>query len=157
MSEQDAVVAPRALPPPAIDPDDLIALIPGLSPEDAERYCSLATLAVQAAIWPNELPPAPLPPPLYATVLTVAARLAGSAAPGVGQVVSESIGSYSYHLANPPTLDAALGLTDSELDALEPWMARKTLFQLDVAGSSPYGWPVDWWQRDYDNWWPNRT
>jgi hypothetical protein len=140
----------RALPTPAIDACDLQAAVPGLDPDAAARAVVLATLAVEAAIWPNELPAPPLPPPLQAVLLTVSARLAGSSGVAGTQIVSESIGAYSYRLSGPPTLDTALGLTDAELDALEPWMSHQRVYELSVVGA-PLAWPVNWWQCDYDN------
>lgn len=155
MTETDELVegaAPRALPPPAIDPEDLIALVPGTSPEDAARYCSLATLAVEAAIWPNTLPD-PLPPPLHAATLAIAGRFARSGTAG-GQpaVVSESIGSYTYRLAEPLSADAALYLLDAELELLGPWLpeGKRSAFELHLGGAM-VPWPVDWWQRNLDN------
>src|SRR5262245_42147679 len=142
----------RALPSPALDPCDVAALMPDVDSEDVERGVVLATLAVQAAIWPNELPPPPLPAPLAAVLLSISARLATSPTPGTPQVVSESLGSYSWRAANPPTLDAALALSDGELDALAPWMpaAKRGAYELTTLPAGPV-WPVDWWQRDLDN------
>lgn len=155
VSEQ-AAVAPRALPDPAIPPEDLQAVMPGLSLEDATRYCSLATLAVSAAIWPKVIPNPPNPPaPMYAALLSVATRFAtvgeasGDSVSGM-PVVSESIGSYSYRLQSPPTLDSILALTDAERNLLAPWLAPSA-YMLDLAPNPWVGWPIDWWQRDYDN------
>lgn len=137
----------RSLPEPAIDPADVIALVPGTSPEDAYRYASLATLAVTAAVYPTVLP-VPLPAPAYAVTLAVAGRFARSGGPGA-PVVSESIGAYTYRLATPVAADEAFGLTDAELAALSPWGPRK-VYDVSVAGGRA-GWPVDWWQRDLDD------
>jgi hypothetical protein len=143
------VTSPRTLPPPAIDPEDIRAIIPGISPDDAATYASLATLAVEATIWPNVLPVAPLPPPLHAATLGIACRFARVGGT-VETVVSETIGGYTYRLADPMTAEGAFALTDFELDAIEPWMSQKSALSLHV-GSSLVSWPIDWWQRDLDN------
>jgi hypothetical protein len=143
-------VEPRTLPPPAIDPGDLQAIFPSLTPEDASLYASLATLALQAVCWPNALP-APLPPPLNAVGLAMATRLAASletAQTGAGQVVSESIGAYTYRLASPVTVDAALQLTEAERKLIRPWLGQASVY--DVALGTAYVWPPDWWARNYD-------
>jgi hypothetical protein len=74
------------------------------------------------------------------------AILQGSTLP----VLSESIGSYSYRLAAPATLGGAFGLTELELEQLTPWTGRGGVYDLDVSGGA-VAWPVDWWQRNYDN------
>ena len=141
---------PRSLPAPVIDPSDLQRIVPSLSPEDAELYCSLATLALQAAFWPNPIPEPP-PPPVQAVGLGVATRLAyaGESAGEGGAVVSESIGAYTYRLASPGSLDSALRLTDDELDVLRPWLGQSSVYDVRT-GLSALGWPLDWWQRNYD-------
>jgi hypothetical protein len=140
------VVTTTALPAPAIDPADVIALVPGTSPEDAARYASLATLAVQAAIWPNELPPAPMPAPLYAVTLMIAGRFARSGGGGAA-VVSESIGGYTYRLATPT--EGGLALLADELDALGPWAPSGAYDVSTYPSSAPL--PYDYFQRDLDN------
>jgi hypothetical protein len=145
----------RSLPSPVIDPEDLQALIPSLSPEDAALYCSLATLALEAVFWPNAIP-SPLPPPVQAVGLAVATRLAyageGAGEGGGGAVVSESIGAYTYRLASPGTLDGALRLTDDERDLLRPWIGQADAYSV----ATPSGYPAlpwDWFQRDLDQPW----
>jgi len=141
----------RSLPAPAIDACELERVM-GVDAADAQRAVVLATLAVEAAIWPNELPDPPLPAPLQAVLLTIATRIAGSTVPGSSQVVSESIGAYSYRLAGPPSLDDALALSELERRALAPWMpaGKRSAYQLDTSYPMP-AFPIDWWQRDYDN------
>ena len=141
-------VSTRALPPSAIDPGDVIALVPGTSPEDAARCASLATLAVSAAIYPAELPPAPLPAPLHAVTLAVAGRFASTGAGG-SPVVSESLGSYTWRRATPALADL-LELTGGELKALGPWAGMQGVYDVSTAGVG-YGRPYDWFQRDLDN------
>ena len=109
----------------------------------------LATAAVQAAIWPHEIP-SPTPEPIYAVLLSASVRfgtalMQGNALP----VVSESLGSYSYRLATPSTMAGAFGLTSSEVDALGPW-GPSSAYDFSVAGRGA-SWPVDWWQRNLDN------
>jgi hypothetical protein len=142
----------RALPPPLVDPSDVERLVPGISPDEAELYASLATLALQAAAWPRELPE-PLPLPVQLVGLSVAVRLAraGEAGGGVGlPVVSESIGAYTYRLAEPDTLDAALALSEAELELLRPWLGHERVYDVSIAPWRRFGWPPDWWQRDLD-------
>jgi hypothetical protein len=147
-SPKGGSVSTRALPPAAIDPGDVIALVPGTSPEDAVRCASLATLAVSAAIYPNELPPAPLPAPLHAATLAIAGRFASSGAGG-SPVVSESLGSYTWRRATPALADL-LELSGGELKALAPWSGKATVYDVSIAGA-PSTWPYDWFQRDLDN------
>lgn len=138
-----------ALPASAIDSCELLELAPGLDPAEAERAAALATLAVTSYLHPNPIPD-PLPPPVAQVLLSVSLRIAGSTTVGAGQVVSESIGSYSYRLASPPSLDAALLLTDDEKAALAPWTADAGgVYELHV-GRDPASWPLDWWQRNLD-------
>ena len=146
--ERGVTLAPRSLPVSLVDPADVIALVPGTSPEDAERYGQIATMSVTAAIWPCDMPAAPLPAPLYATLLAISARLAASGGQIGGTVQSESLGSYSYSKRAAETV--RFGLTQDELDAIEPWSCQKSVLTLDVGAAFPT-WPVDWWQRDYDN------
>lgn len=143
--------AVRSLPAPVIDPEDVRALVPGLSLEDATLYASLATLALEAALWPGSIPAAPLPSPLDLAGLSIATRLASAgAASGSGAtVVSESIGSYTYRLATPLPLDVALAFTDAERKLLAPWLGQTRVYDVSVSGAT-FGWPADWWQRDYD-------
>lgn len=142
----------RTLPQPVIDPADVQAILPSLSVEDATLYASLATLALQAATWPNALPPSPLPPPLYQVGLAIATRLAVAGETiqeGSSQIVSESIGAYTYRIANPGTLDSALILTDAERKLIRPWLGQASAYDVGTGGSIV--WPADWWQRNLDH------
>jgi hypothetical protein len=127
----------------------VLAILPGLSPEQAQLAAQLATVAVEAAIWPLEIPE-PVPAPMYEVLLSASVRFGQAILQGTSlPVVGESLGSYSYRLAQPATLTGAFGLTSSELDALAPW-TRSGAYDVPVGvGYQP--WPVDWWQRDYDN------
>lgn len=142
-------------PPPErwiiIDPADLQLLLPDLSDEDAARACGIANLAVTAFLWPNPVPD-PVPLPVYAATMQLAVRAAGAAAPGGGQVVSESIGAYSYRLANPATLDELLLLPEDLQDELAPWAPayRSTAYSIPLHQAVVESLPVDWWQRDLD-------
>ena len=143
----------RTLPAPVIDPADVQAVVPSLTPDEAQLYASLATLALQAAFWPNPIPPEPQPAPIEAAGLSIAVRLAtaGEAAGGdaAGPVVSESIGGYTYRLATPAALDQAMQLSDAEYKLLRPWLGQGTAYDIGV-GYGPPAWPADWWQRDLD-------
>jgi hypothetical protein len=148
-----ASVEPRTLPPPVIDPADVQAVLPSLTPEEATLYASLATLALSAAAWPNPLPAAPLPAPLHSVGLSLAVRLAASieaTSESAGQVVSESIGAYTYRLANPLSFDGALKLTETERDLARPWLGQASVYDVRTGLAHVYDWPDDWWQRDLD-------
>jgi hypothetical protein len=138
----------RALPEPVIDPADVMALVPGTTIEEATAAASLATLALQAAVWPNPLPD-PLPPPMYQAGLSCAARIARAGDPS-GQVVSESLGAYSYRVASATAPDVALYLTEAELDLLRPWLGSPGVYDIDVTGSAA-PWSYEWFQRNLDN------
>jgi hypothetical protein len=142
----------RSLPPPLIDPADVAAILPSLSEEDAALYASLATLALQALCWPNDVP-SPPPPPVQTVGLAIATRLAvageSAAEGGGGAVVSESIGAYTYRLANPGTFDSALALSEGEKQLLRPWLGQASAYDVWTAPEF-FLWPPDWWQRDYD-------
>jgi hypothetical protein len=144
--------APSVLPPPLIDPADVQAIIEGLSPQDAELYASLATLALEAVAWPNALPAAPLPAPLYTVGLGMAVRLAMAdqaiSPDGTGAVVSESIGGYTYRLSAPGALDVAFQLSDAERKLIRPWLGQSAAYDVSV-GWGPLAWPADWWQNPW--------
>jgi hypothetical protein len=150
----EATVDTRTLPAPAIDPADVLAVMPSLTIEQATLAAQLATVAVGAVLWPEPIPPTPTPEPVYAVLLSSAVRFGTAIAQGTAlPVVSESIGSYSYRVAQPATLPTAFGLTAGELEALEPWTSHDTAYDVSTAGAlgSPLVVPVDWWQRNLDN------
>lgn len=133
-------------------PDDL-------PPEDAEEIVALARLVLEAALYPNVLPPDPLPAPLELALAIVANRiwkLSETEGAGALPVISESIGSYSYRLATPGGAEATLILSDAILGLIEPWLpvGAGGAYELHT-GRTPLGWPLDWWQRDLDNDFPN--
>lgn len=126
-----------------------------LPPEEVDELVALARLVLNAALFPNELPADPLPAPLELALALVANRiwkLAETEGKGALPVISESLGSYSYRLATPDSPDSLLG--DRVLDLIRPWMPSggQGVYELHVGGARPTSWPVDWWQRDYDNW-----
>jgi hypothetical protein len=145
-------VSPRTLPEPVIDPADLQAILPSLTPEEAALYASLATLVLEAVMWPSAVP-SPLPPPVNAAGLSIAVRLAQAGEAGgeggAGPVVSETIGGYTYRLATPDSLASGFALTNAERALLGPWLGQDEAFDFSTLGGS-YVWPADWWQRDYD-------
>ena len=137
---------------PIIDPGDIQTVLPGLDDEAAQRAALLASLAVATYLHPCPVPD-PLPLPVYSATLILAVRSAGATAnPGEAAVVSESIGSYSYHLSQPLTAEAALAVPSDVARMLDPYSCGAGgVFDVSVLGGSPYSWPVDWWQRDLDN------
>jgi hypothetical protein len=136
--------------PVVVPPDELVALL-GLTQEEAERVSALVQIAIEAYVWPAAVPD-PVPPPVHAVGLALAARFAGAALTKAGAVLGETIGSYSYRLASPLTFDNVVLVLGDLAEQLEPWAPMHTrVYDLDV---SPWGvgdWPVDWWQRDLDN------
>jgi hypothetical protein len=123
-------------------------LVPGLDADQARQAAQLATLMLQAALYPRELPD-PLPVPLYAVALMAAGRLARAGDPA-GSVVSESLGAYSYRLNLPTPLDQALMFTDDELGLLRPWLGHASAYDVRTPTATAFPWPIDWWQRDLD-------
>jgi hypothetical protein len=138
-----------SLPAPAIPPEDVQAVLPALTLEQATLAAQLATVAVEAALYPNPIP-SPTPEPVYAVLLRSSVRFGLAIQQGTAlPVVGESLGSYSYRLAQPASL-TGLGLTEEELDLLGPWApGRATAFELVLGGSTV--WPLDWWQANVDN------
>jgi hypothetical protein len=142
---------PRSLPDSILDPSDVQAAVPDLTDDDARRCSELATLALEAFVWPADRPE-PVPPPMYLATLRMAIRLAVSGStPGGGQVVSESIGTYTYRLRAPTESDVALEFNGSELALLRrAGFGPSNIGQMDIGGDGGYR-PFDWWQRDYDD------
>ena len=141
-------VAPTALPPPAIPPEDVNAIMPDLSPEQAALAAQLATVAVEAALYPNPIPD-PIPAPVYSVLIQASVRFGTAIAQGTAlPIISQSLGSYSERLAAPVTLPGAFGLTEEQLEQLLPWSGGGHAFELHLRQS--YAWPADYWQRDYD-------
>lgn len=136
---------------PIIDPGDVQAVLPGLDDEQAQRAALLASLAVATYLDPCPVPD-PLPLKVYSATLVLAVRAAGAtASAGEASVVSESIGSYSYHLSQPLSAESALAVPADVARLLDPYSCGGgSVFDVSVLGAN-YGWPVDWWQRDYDN------
>lgn len=154
MSEPTApAVSSTPLPDPIIDPDWIVAAVPGTTPEQALTCAQLATVAIESALWPATVPD-PVPPPITAAALSIGTRLAlagaGGAEPTAGRVISESLGAYSYRLAQPPGIDAGWVLTDAERELLEPWLGTGGVYELHTgAGADALPW---WWfQHDLDN------
>ena len=143
-----------------IDPDVAAGQPPGtellpddLPPEQVAEIIGLARLALNAALYPCELPADPLPAPLELALAIVANRIYAAspeAGGATGQVVSESIGAYSYRYAAPETLDTAALVGGTVAKLIQPWNCKPGVYDISVAGSRA-GWPVDWWQQDLDN------
>jgi hypothetical protein len=115
----------------------------------------VATLTVQAAIYPSQVPD-PVPLPISAAALSIGCRLAiagvGGDDPLAGRLVQEVIGNYSYRLADPTGFETAFALTPAEEKLLEPYLHGGSVY--DVATYPPLTqWPVNWWQSNYDDPW----
>lgn len=137
---------------PIIDPGDVQTVLPGLDDDAAQRATLLASLAVATYLYPCPVPD-PLPLPVYSATLTLAVRAAGAtSSAGEAAVVSESIGTYSYHLSQPLTAESALAVTDDVAKMLDPYSCGAgSAFDVYIGGGGPSYRPVDWWQRDLDN------
>jgi hypothetical protein len=132
-----------------VPPDELVALL-GLDEAEAARVSALVQIAIESYIWPTAVPN-PVPPPMHAVGLALAARFSGAALTKAGAVVGETIGSYSYRLASPLTFDNVVLVLGDLAEQLNPWAPFHTrVYDLDTSPSSPADWPVDWWQRDLD-------
>lgn len=132
-----------------VDPAELEELL-GLTTEEAARVSQLVQITVEAYCWPNVIED-PIPPPVHAVGLALAARFAGAELTKAGAIVGETIGSYSYRLASPLTFDNVVSVLGDLADALAPWAPRhSSVYDLDTSGGLA-DWPVDWWQRDLDN------
>lgn len=131
-----------------VPPDELVTLL-GLTAEEADRVSQLVQITIEAYCWPNVIVD-PVPPPVHAVGLALAARFAGAELSKAGAVVGESIGSFSYRLASPLTFDSVVTVLGELADALNPWAPRhQSTYTLDTFGG-PAAWPADWWQRDLD-------
>lgn len=138
-----------ATSPVIVTPDELVELL-GLTAEEAARVSQLVQITIEAYCWPGVIPD-PVPPPVHAVGLALAARFAGAALTKAGAITGETIGAYSYRLASPLTFDQVVLVLDDLADALNPWAPmHTTAFDVSVAGA-PLGWPVDYWQRNFDN------
>jgi hypothetical protein len=131
-----------------VTPEELETLL-GLEADEAARVAELVQITIEAYCWPNVIPD-PVPPPVHAVGLALAARFAGAELSKAGSVVGETIGSYSYRLASPLTFDNVVTVLGELAEALGPWAPRhRRVYTLDTSGP-PFDWPVDWWQRDLD-------
>lgn len=153
MSATDTRVTPLDSPPGTwgvvVPPDELEELL-GLTSDEAARVSKLVQITVEAYCWPTVVAD-PIPPPMHAVGLALAARFAGAELSKAGSLVGESIGSYSYRLASPLTFDSVVTVLGELGDALALWAPRHgSAYQLDVGWDVP-PWPVDWWQSDLDN------
>ena len=135
--------------PAVVTPEELVELL-GLDADDADRAAQLVQITIEAYLWPDTIPD-PVPPPIHAVGLALAARFSGAALTKAGAVTGETIGSYSYRLASPLTFDNVVLLLGDLAEALDPWSTRhQSTYTLDTAPPALAGWPADWWQRDLD-------
>jgi hypothetical protein len=131
-----------------VTPEELVTLLE-LDVDDSVRIAELVQITVEAYCWPNVIPD-PIPPPVHAVGLALAARFAGAELSRAGSVVGESIGSYSYRLASPLTFDSVVAVLDDLAEVLNPWAPwHQSAFTLTTYGPT-VPWPADWWQRDLD-------
>ena len=132
-----------------VTPDELVNLL-GLTAEEAARASELVQITIEAYCWPTVVPE-PIPPPMHAVGLALAARFSGASLSKSGSVVSETVGSFSYRLASPLTFDSVvMALGDELAQALSPWAPRHSkTYTLDLAPGLGV-WPADYWQRDLD-------
>lgn len=132
---------------------DLLELDPTLTADRAATVLKLARRAVVAYCdadvfeeldaWPDRV---------ELVVLRHALRIAGAKVDTAGQVVSESLGSYTYRLARPLALADALELGSDLQRELAPWATgRAKVYDIAVGADTRRGWPVDWWQRNADH------
>lgn len=132
-----------------VTPEELTELL-GVPAEDAARVAELVQIVVEAYCWPNVIED-PVPPPVHLVGLTLASRFGGATLTKAGALVGESVGTYSYRLAQPLTYDGVLELLGTLASELNPWAPRHSdSFTLNTWPEAPIPWPVDWWQRDYD-------
>jgi hypothetical protein len=120
-----------------IDPAVLVELAPSLDEAEADRLLRFAARAVRAYAQPLELdegPPVPLP--LEQVLLAHALRLGRANATPAGELVSESIGAYTYRLARSLPLDATLELDDNLKAAIDALLGRTSgAYEMDLGGS----------------------
>jgi hypothetical protein len=106
-------------------------------------------LIVETVLWPASVPD-PVPPPITMAAFSIGCRLAVAGAGGeqaAGErVISESLGAYSYRLANVATIDGAFALTDYERRLLGPWLTTGKAYELDTGGAIA----MPWWWFQYD-------
>lgn len=118
-----------------VDQDELEELLT-ISADRAEFLADLVTRVVAAYLWPNTIPADPVPAPMALVGLRMAIRFNRAALDTSGEVVSESIGTYTYRLARALALDGALELTDWERRELSPWApaGRRRVYDVDTCG-----------------------
>lgn len=132
-----------------VTPEELERLL-GLTTEEATRVAELVQITIEAYCWPNVIPD-PIPPPVHAVGLALAARFSGAELTKAGSVVGETIGSYSYRLASPLTFDSVVVVLGELAEELAPWAPMHTsTYTLDTSPGEALVWPADYWQRDLD-------
>jgi hypothetical protein len=146
-----ATATPTASPvEPIIDPGDLQAAMPSLSDEAALRAVTLASIAVATYLYPCPVPD-PLPLPVYSATLQMAIRSGRAGAEG--SLTSESIGAYSYHVADPVSAEGALVIPPEIAELLDPYACGPgSSYDVYIGGDyTRRGWPAGWFERDLDN------
>jgi hypothetical protein len=132
-----------------VTPEELQSLL-GLDAEEATRVSQLVQITIEAYCWPNVIAD-PIPPPVHAVGLALAARFAGAELSKAGAVVGETVGAYSYRLASPLTFDSVVLVLGELAEELGPWAPmHDSAYTLDTSPGEALAWPVDYWQRDLD-------
>lgn len=133
-------------PPPSgwLLPDDL-------NPNEVDEILAEAKVVLAAVLYPCPVPPEPYPAPIDVALNIIGSRLYVFGKAGEGQaLVSESLGSYTYRLADPLDAQAAALVPAAVYELVEPWACRKRVYDVGTYPTSTPP-PFDYWQRDLDN------
>jgi len=127
-----------------------VETLAGVDNATALMLLDTACWIIDSYVSPGTIPsPVPMRVDTAATLLAVRLNTAGTGP----QVVSESMGSYSYRLAVSAAADELAATFPADLAGmLAPWapLGAGTTGTLNT-GPPGGAWPVDWWQRNYDD------
>ena len=141
-----------SVPTPPYGDATRVEALAGVDHDTALSLLDTACWIIDTYVWPGTIPePVPMPVDTAATLLAV--RL-NYATPGGAQVVSESMGSYSYRVAlSEAAHDLAARLPADLAAMLDPYAPRHgtTGSITTPAAGSESAMPVDWWQRDLEH------
>jgi len=132
--------------------DAVLALYPDADRQRVAALIPIVSQAIDAQVCTDIPDPTPDAVQLAAQFMVIDAHTGTTG----GDVISETIGGYSYRLANPQALTNTLMLrrgSGPAAELLDAWLCAD-VYQLDTNPNktSHAGlWPIDWWQRDYDN------
>ena len=136
----------------ALTAGDLLELDPNLDAARAAAALRMARRAVAAFLAPVAMPADPLDPRIELVLLRHALTIAASKPDAGGEVVSESLGSYTYRLARSRATADALELAPTLQRELLPWAPhRARAYSASIGLDTRPERPVDWWARDWDN------